>query len=302
MPTDIEIIVELRRLHERFESEFRGSIDGIDAWVREQNADAPVIGLLERDTDVANHLTVPGRLFLLDALDIDRTGIVTQSGGTGYGVVVAASAPQRCTGPALLGGLAPLTSREGRMDTGKQLRTAVLLARRAPFVLKAGLRRTFKKLPDSAIAQVPAADRPFLGDPLIRDIHLRTMREFLGNPDAAIEEIRLLARLWGITPPPAGVIQPALWTGELDEAHPPAHARRVAELLGGDPPVTVVPGVGTFGTRPSLPGRLAARCRSLTHHTRRTVRLGGCRGVEIQRGLPAVSRPGPEVRPAHPCV
>jgi hypothetical protein len=38
-----------------------------------------------------------------------------------------------------------------------------------------------------------------------------------------------------------------LWTGELDEAHPPAHACRVAELLGGDPPVTVVPGVGTFG-------------------------------------------------------
>jgi hypothetical protein len=38
-----------------------------------------------------------------------------------------------------------------------------------------------------------------------------------------------------------------LWTGELDEAHPPAHARQVAELLGGDPPVTVVPGVGTFG-------------------------------------------------------
>jgi pimeloyl-ACP methyl ester carboxylesterase len=187
------------------------------------------------------------QLALLDALDIERTGVVTQSGGTGYGVAVAASAPQRLTGLALLGGLAPMTSREARMDAGKQLRTAVFLARKAPFVLKAGLSQTFKKLPDSAIAQVPAADRPFLGDPLIRDIHLRTMREFLGNPDAAIEEIRLLARPWGIAPPPAGVIPTALWTGELDEAHPPAHARRVAELLGGDPPVTVVPGVGTFG-------------------------------------------------------
>ena len=51
--------------------------------------------------------------------------------------------------------------------------------------------QTFKKLPDSAIAQVPAADRPFLDDPFIRDIHLRTMREFLGSPEAAIEEIRL---------------------------------------------------------------------------------------------------------------
>jgi hypothetical protein len=114
-------------------------------------------------------------------------------------------------------------------------------------VLKAGLSRTFNKLPDSATAQVPAADRPFLNDPLIRDIHLRTMREFSGHPNAAIEEIRLLARPWGITPPPPGAIPTALWTAELDQAHPPAHAHRVAALLGGNPPVTIVPGVGTFG-------------------------------------------------------
>jgi hypothetical protein len=29
--------------------------------------------------------------------------------------------------------------------------------------------------------------------------------------------------------------------------HPPSHARRVAEILGGDPPVTVVPGVEQIG-------------------------------------------------------
>jgi hypothetical protein len=29
--------------------------------------------------------------------------------------------------------------------------------------------------------------------------------------------------------------------------HPPSHARRVAELLGADPPVTVVPGVEQIG-------------------------------------------------------
>lgn len=187
------------------------------------------------------------QLALLDALEIERTGVVSQSGGTGYGIAVAASAPQRLTGLALLGALAPMTSRGARADAGKQLRTAVLLARTAPFVLKAGLRQTFKKLPDSAIAQVPAADRPFLEDPLIRDIHLRAMRDFLGNPDAAIEEIRLLSRPWGITPPPVSAVPTALWTAELDQAHPPAHARRVAALLGGDPPVTIVPGIGTFG-------------------------------------------------------
>lgn len=187
------------------------------------------------------------QLALLDALGIERAGIVTQSGGTGYGIAVAASAPRRLTGLALLGALAPLTSRDARMDAGKQMRTLAFLARKAPFVLKAGLKREFKKLPGSAMALAPAADRPLLDDPFIRDIHLRTMREFLGSPDAVIEEVRLLASPWGFTPPPAAAIPTALWTGELDEAHPPAHARRVAELLGGDPPVTVVPGVCTFG-------------------------------------------------------
>jgi pimeloyl-ACP methyl ester carboxylesterase len=62
------------------------------------------------------------QLALLDALDIEQTGIVTQSGGTGYGIAVAASAPQRLTALALLGALAPMTSRQARKDAGKQLR------------------------------------------------------------------------------------------------------------------------------------------------------------------------------------
>ena len=65
--TDIEIIAALRKLHERFESEFSSSIDGIDAWVCHNNADAPVTALLERDTEVADRLAIPGHLFLMTA-------------------------------------------------------------------------------------------------------------------------------------------------------------------------------------------------------------------------------------------
>ena len=208
------------------------------------------------------------QLVLLDALDIERTGVVTQSGGTGYGVAVAASAPQRLTGLALLGGLAPMTSREARMDAGKQLRTAVFLARKAPFVLKAGLRHTFKKLPDSAIAQVPAADRPFLGDPLIRDIHLRTMREFLGNPDAAIEEIRLLARPWGITPPPAGRDTDGTVDGRTGRSAPAGSRPPRGRTAGRRSTANRRPGRRYLRARPSLPGRVAVRCRPLTDQTR----------------------------------
>ncbi|HTU30075.1 MAG TPA: alpha/beta hydrolase [Solirubrobacteraceae bacterium] len=215
------------------------------------------IRLLIPDRPGAHGSTVkPGRriadwpadqLALLDTLGIEQAGIVTQSGGTAYGIAVAAAAPGRVNGLALLGAMGPLTSRAARQAAGRQVRAATFLSRWAPAVLRAGLRRAYKTLPDSAISQVPPPDRLLLDDPFIRDIHLRTSEEVLGNPDGAIEEFRLLAGPWGITPPPSGRVPTALWTGELDPTHPPAQARRVAELLGGDPPVTIVPGAATFG-------------------------------------------------------
>jgi pimeloyl-ACP methyl ester carboxylesterase len=186
-------------------------------------------------------------LALLDALGVERAGILAQSGGTPYGIAVAGTAAERTTGLVLLGALAPLSDPAARREAGRQLRAGALLARRLPTVLRAGLTRMAKKLPDSAISLLPDHERRFLDDPWIREVHLRTSEEILGNPDAMIEEIRLLAEPWEITPPPPGAVPTALWTGELDATHPPSHARRVAALLGGSPPVTVVPGAATFG-------------------------------------------------------
>ena len=61
-------------------------------------------------------------------------------------------------------------------------------------------------------------------------------------------EIGRLARPWGIDYEAIDV-PVALWSGDRDEVHPTAHARRLAELLGGAP-VHVVPGAGTFGLMP----------------------------------------------------
>ncbi len=197
---------------------------------------------------------------LLDTLGVERAGIVAQSAGTPYGIAVAAEAPDRAIGLVLFGALAPLTDPDARRQAGRQLRTGAFLSRRLPFVLRAGLKRAAKKLPDSAISLLPEHERRFLDDTWIRELHLRTSSEILSNPDAMIEEIRLLARPWNITPPPAGAIPTALWTGELDTTHPPTHARRIAALLGGEPRVTVVPGAATFGLIDIFPDalRLAA--------------------------------------------
>jgi pimeloyl-ACP methyl ester carboxylesterase len=195
-------------------------------------------------------------LALLDALGVEHAGILAQSGGTPYGIAVAAAAPERTTGLALLGALAPLSDPGARREAGKQLRTGAFLARRLPFVLRAGLSRAAKRLPDSAIALLPEHERPMLDDPWVRDIHLQTSSEILGDRNAMIDEIRLLARPWSIAFPPAGAVPTALWTGELDTTHPPSHARRVAALLGGDPPVTTVPGAATFGLLEIFPDAL----------------------------------------------
>lgn len=195
-------------------------------------------------------------LALLDALGVERAGILAQSGGTPYGIALAAAAPGRTTGLALLGALAPLSDPAARREASRQLRAGGFLSRRLPFVLRTGLNRAARRLPESAIVQLPEHERPFLDDPWIRDVHLRTSAEILGNPDAMIDEIRLLAEPWDIATPPPDVVPAALWTGELDTTHPPAHAARVAALLGDNPPVTVVPGAATFGLIEVFPAAL----------------------------------------------
>jgi hypothetical protein len=56
---DVEIIATLRELHERFDAEFQSSIDGIDAWLRHNDAGAPVVALLQRHPEVADQLAIP---------------------------------------------------------------------------------------------------------------------------------------------------------------------------------------------------------------------------------------------------
>ncbi len=144
----------------------------------------------------------------MDALGVDRFGIMTQSGGTPYGIAVAGAVPERGTAHSLLGAIAPLAEKAQWRAAGKDMKMAAFMSRRH------GIWTT-------------SASGP-LNSPIA---------EF-------IEEVRNLCNPWGITP---GAVRASLWTGEFDRMHPPSHARRVAELLGGDPPVTVVPGVEQIG-------------------------------------------------------
>ena len=183
-------------------------------------------------------------LALMDALGADRFGIVTQSGGTPYGIAVASAAPERVTAHSLLAAIAPLAEKAQWRAAGKDIKVAAMLSRRAPFLLRAGFKQQYKKLPGSALRLFKGPDAEVVQIPWVKELFLATTAELFANPEGFIEETRILCQPWGITP---GAVRASLWTGECDRMHPPSHARRVAELLGGDPPVTVVSGVEQIG-------------------------------------------------------
>jgi pimeloyl-ACP methyl ester carboxylesterase len=189
---------------------------------------------------------------LLDALGVQRAGLVGQSGGTPYALAAAAALPERTLGLALVAPVGPLAERAMLATSGAQVRRGAILARRAPWLLRLALAaagRQARRDPERAAAKVaadlPPSDAAIMRDPANWDIHQRTTAEILSRPDAVASEIGRLARPWDVDY--AAMTAPvALWSGDRDDVHPTGHAQRLAELLGGAP-VHVVPGAGTFG-------------------------------------------------------
>jgi pimeloyl-ACP methyl ester carboxylesterase len=199
---------------------------------------------------------------LLEELRIDRTGIVTQSGGTPYGLAAAAALPKRITALSMLGAIAPTDDPESVAELGKQVRGGVKLARRAPWLLRfalgqmaRGARRDPEKAARKVASDLPPGDAAVIEDPRMWKIHVVATAEILGRPDAIAREIRLLSRPWGFDL--ADVRAPAaFWSGEYDEVHPASQSRRIAAKLQGDPPVHVVAGAANFGLVPIYPDAL----------------------------------------------
>jgi pimeloyl-ACP methyl ester carboxylesterase len=192
---------------------------------------------------------------LLDALGTRRAGIVAQSGGTPYALAAAAELPERTIALALIAPVGPLSEPAMRASSGRQLRQGMLLARRAPWLLRlalAGAGRQARKDPERAAAKVagdlPPRDAEIMRDPANWAIHQRSMAEILARPDAVAREIVRLTDPWGVDYD-AIEAPVALWSGDRDETHPTAHADRLAELLHGAP-VNVEPGAATFGLSP----------------------------------------------------
>jgi len=189
---------------------------------------------------------------LLDALGVEQAGVLAQSGGTPFALAAAAALPERVSALALIGALAPLVEPEPRASAGRQLRIATTLARRAPWLLRAGLRgaaRSARKDPEraarNAVKRQPPADAAALEDPALWALHVQATAEILGQPDGLAHELSLFGRPWGVDLD-AVACPAALWSGARDVVHPTAHSRWLAARLH-DAPVEVVPEAATFG-------------------------------------------------------
>jgi len=190
---------------------------------------------------------------LLDALGARAAGIVAQSGGTPYALAAAAVLKHRTTALALIAPIGPLDERAMRTSAGAQVRRGAMLGRRAPWLLRLALAaagRQAAKDPEKAAAKIaadlPPRDAEIMRDPANWEIHQSATAEIFSRPDAIAQEIARLARPWNVDY--AAIDAPvAMWSGDRDDVHPTSHARRIAELLPGEPPVHVVAGAGTFG-------------------------------------------------------
>jgi pimeloyl-ACP methyl ester carboxylesterase len=203
----------------------------------------------------------PGRSFLswssdfvalADALDLDRVGVLAQSGGCPYALACAYRVPGRVARVAVIGGVAPLASRAVSAGMSRQMRTTLMLARRAPWLLRRALRamaRQARRSPERVarriVERAPPADRRVLADDELWQIHVRTTAEALASPASIELELRLLTRPWGFELGDLRV-PVVIWEGERDTTHPPAMAHYLAERIPGSE-LQLVPDVGTFG-------------------------------------------------------
>jgi pimeloyl-ACP methyl ester carboxylesterase len=189
---------------------------------------------------------------LADELALERVAVLAQSGGSPYALACACRVPGRVARVAVIGGIAPLAGRTVTAGMARQMRTTLMLARRAPWLLRRSLkamarqaRRSPERVARRIVAHAPPADRRVLADDELWQIHVRTTAEALASPAAIALELQLLARPWGFE---LGDIRVpvAIWVGERDTTHPPAMAIKLAEEIP-DSELHFVPDAGTFG-------------------------------------------------------
>lgn len=175
---------------------------------------------------------------LLDALGIERAGLLGVSAGGPHALGCALRLPARVTAVALLGPLGPVDGPGGTRGMSPLARLCFRLAQRRPalqaalfHLLAAGIRLSpalgFRLLTSG----LPVADRALFAHPEMRRIWVDSLRDSVRQgAGGAIAELRRLAAPWPLAPRRVG--RPvAIWHGGADRVVPPAHGRWLAAAI-----------------------------------------------------------------------
>lgn len=175
---------------------------------------------------------------LADHLELERFGLTALSGGGPFALAAAARLPDRLTGVALAGCLAPL-DHPGALAGMRWLnRLGLLLAAHAPWSLAVAyrvLRQVLDRSPDFFLAWMtgdkPPPDRGLIEQPAIHEaLEIMLQEAVRKGVLGAVQEVRLIALPWGFDL--ADVRVPVhLWHGVLDDTAPIAQADYLAAHL-----------------------------------------------------------------------
>ena len=163
---------------------------------------------------------------LLDALDVERFGVIGWSAGGPHGLALAAVAPARVTRVALVGSMPP---HDGVDALPRDVQQVIRVARVAPRVAARGLERWGRRPP------------PPTGDALSDDAYARgRVESFRDGGLWLARELAYLSRPWGFEL--SDVAAPVtLWWGDEDRVCPPSIGRAYERALP-DATLRVVPG------------------------------------------------------------
>jgi pimeloyl-ACP methyl ester carboxylesterase len=218
----------------------RLDVEPADATARERGVrivspDRPGVGRSDRHPDACAADFAADAVELVDALGIERLGVMGWSAGGQFALAVAARLGDRVTHTAVIAGCVPLDDAAARKQLSSLDRRLVTLSTRTPWLAA----RTFGLLGWSARrdphrATVRAADGlPAPEHDAVRaagDWFGRTMAEAMHDPRGQADDYRALVAPWGFAP--AAVASPVtLWQGDRDRLVPPAWADTLAGRL-----------------------------------------------------------------------
>ena len=174
---------------------------------------------------------------LLDALEVDRVAVVGVSGGGRYATAFAAQQPERVRRVALVASTASSDLPGVRASWGKEDRMVYGMAVRAPWLLRAYLRKLDRRMRSDPTAllklfsDLSPLDREVMARPEVPQALQRVVQEAMANGCRGVaHDFALEAGPWGVDP--AGVRAPVdVWHGLEDTVVRPVQGRILAEAL-----------------------------------------------------------------------